>query len=75
MLSSCGSDDEPESGLYNWRITKSVYNTEGGKRECINRWNEYLYDKSEEYVKIEKINFEKKTTKYNAYVYAYHKMN
>ncbi len=76
-LSACGNDekDEPSNGLYDWEITKSIYNNEFNQSELISRENEYLYNKSEEYVKLEKQAYEAKSTKYTKYKYAYRKMN
>jgi hypothetical protein len=74
LLLAC-SKDEPESDLYDWRITKSIYYIQTNNKVCKERWNEYLYDKSVEYVKQDKAKFEKNSTKAYSYVYAYHKLN
>jgi hypothetical protein len=73
VASACSGDDE-DDGLYDWFITKSYYTRQGANATCYKRENEYLYDKSEEYVKIEKIKFESHSNEYNTYKYAYHKL-
>ncbi len=79
LFVSCGdsTNDEPENpnGLYDWEITKSIYNTEFNQSELISRENEYLHDKTEAYVKAEKQAYEAKSTKWTKYKYAYRKMN
>lgn len=78
-LVGCRSDskDEPENpnGLYDWEITKSIYNNEFNQAELISRENEYLYDKTEAYVKAEKQAYEAKSTTWTKYKYAYRKLN
>lgn len=72
VLSACG-DDDPQY-LFDWFVTKSIYNKEGGKTECIKRSNEYVYNKTEEYMKLQKAEYEDKSTKYTEYHYSYSKI-
>lgn len=77
QLTSCTSSlaDEPESGLYNWEITYSIYYSHGSDVQLDKRWNETLYNKSLEYVKSEKEKFESNSTSYYKYKYAYQRLN
>jgi hypothetical protein len=73
VASACSGDDE-DDGLYDWKITKSYYRRNEGDYTCYKRENEYLYKKSEEYVKLEKIQFESRSDKNYTYKYAYSKL-
>lgn len=71
---ACGSDKEDEpQGLYDWEITKTIYDANTSTK--VEGWNEYLEDKSEEYVLNEKRQFESQSTQFYKYKYAYRKMN
>jgi hypothetical protein len=74
VASACGGDDDVDDGLYDWKITKTYYRVQGTDAKCEKVENEYLYDKSEEYVKLEKIKFESHSTKDYTYKYAYKKL-
>lgn len=79
MLAGCStnSNDEPDnpSGLFDWEITKQVYYSHGSDIRLEKSWNETLYKKSLEYVLEDKQNFEKNSTDYYRYKYAYRKLN
>ncbi|MDE7463311.1 MAG: hypothetical protein K2M88_09145 [Muribaculaceae bacterium] len=72
LFSACSSDDEPESGLYDWDITKNVIIRQTG--EIDNQEKEVLKNKSEDYVKKEKQKWESNSTKYMRFQYIYKRM-
>lgn len=69
VLIGCSSEDEPESGLYNWDITKNVIVRQTG--EIDSQEKEVLKNKTEDYVKIEKQKWERNSTKYMRFQYIY----
>ena len=77
VLAGCGSDDKPDNPyeVFDWGVTKSIYTKQNGKPVLERAWNDTIYRQTLEYVKIEKINFEKRSTQYTTYKFAYQKLN
>lgn len=76
FLLSCSKDtkDEP-TNKFDWFITKSIYYSHGSDIHLEQRWNETIYNQTLEYVLYEKQNFEKNSTDYYLWKFAYSKIN
>lgn len=77
MLSACGgSDDEPD-GVYDWDVNKQTYavRKQGNSTsyEKIDASSEVVKSKTEDQMKILKLEYESKSNDWYKYRYYYHK--
>lgn len=72
FMVSCGGSDEPNNpnGRYDWDVIETILVRKTGERSSTKY---IVYDKTEEYMHIQKVTFEGKSDKYHGYLYIYNK--
>lgn len=75
LMSGCGNSDEPENtnGLFDWSVTENIIMRETGKIESQKKY--VVYDKTEEYMRQQKENFDSYSDKVYRWQYIYQKRN
>lgn len=72
FMVSCGGSDEPNNpnGRYDWYVIETILVRKTGERSSTKY---IVYNKTEEYMHIQKVTFEGKSDKYYGYLYIYNK--
>lgn len=72
FMVSCGGSDEPNNpnGRYDWDVIETILVRKTGERSSAKY---IVYDKTEEYMHLQKVTFEGKSDKYHGYLYIYNK--